>query len=410
MSQFSVQAAPADALFSLMAKYKADQFDKKVDLGIGAYRDDDGKPWVLPVVKKAERLLLEDPNVNHEYLPIAGNAQFIQCAAKAILGSDISLDRVASVQTLSGTGANHVGALFLSNYHPYSKKETPTIHIPNPTWANHNGIFGHAGLTIKTYPYFDAATRGLDAKGMLGALSKAEKGDIVLLHACAHNPTGVDPSRDQWKQIAQIVQERQLFPFFDSAYQGFASGDLDYDAWAIRYFINQGIELLVCQSFSKNMGLYGERAGCLHIVVKNQEAKKAIVTQLEKIERAEVSNPPSYGARIAAKILSTPELFDEWKRDLKTMSSRIIHMREQLKLKLEQNNTPGSWNHIVDQIGMFSYTGLTASQVSRLVNEYHVYLVANGRISMAGLNSHNIDYVAKAFAQVVLDDQKKSNL
>jgi aspartate aminotransferase len=400
MSSFEVDTAPVDPLFHLSARYKADRFEKKVDLGIGAYRDDNGKPWILPAVKKAERLLFEDPDANHEYLPIAGNAEFCDAAAKLIFGKGgMDLSRISSVQTLSGTGANHLGAAFLKKYPP-NGNTSGTIYVPDPTWANHHNIYNHAGLVIKKYPYFDPTTRGLNITGLLDTLSQAVPGDVVLLHACAHNPTGVDPTREQWIKISEVVQSRKLFPFFDSAYQGFASGDLDNDAWAIRYFANLGLEMLVCQSFSKNMGLYGERAGVLHFLA-TPESQDAVLSQLKKIERAEISNPPAYGSRIAARIVGDDVLFEEWKRDLQTMAYRIKDMRHALRSRLVEYGTPGTWDHIVDQIGMFSYTGLTATQVERLVNEFHIYLVSNGRISMAGLNSNNINYVAKAIDTVV---------
>lgn len=402
MSSFHVNEIPGDALFTLMAKYKSDSFDKKVDLGVGAYRDDNGKPWILPVVAKVDKIISEDPSVNHEYLPIAGNASLRSAAAKLVLGSSskaIAENRVVSTQTISGTGANHLGGLFLSHYQPQGGDGS--IYLPAPTWPNHKGIFENCHLKIKTYPYWDPSTKGLDFKGMLSSLKAANKGDVILLHACAHNPTGVDPTRDQWKEIAQVCQEKQLFPFFDCAYQGFASGSLDNDSWAIRYFEEQGMELSVCQSFAKNFGLYGERAGCLHFVAADKSTAKAISTQMEHLQRVEISNPPAYGSRIVSKVLNDPELFAEWERDLKTMSSRIQAMRTALRSKLEELGTPGSWNHITDQIGMFSFTGLSAQQCETLVNEHHIYLTASGRISMAGLNSHNVDYVAKCFDAVV---------
>jgi aspartate aminotransferase len=275
--------------------------------------------------------------------------------------------------------------------------------LPDPTWGNHHGIFGSLGYEIKKYPYFDATTRGLAFDRLIGALRTANRGDVVLLHACAHNPTGVDPTREQWHAIAQVVRERGLYPFFDCAYQGFASGDLDNDAYAIRYFIKQGFDLLVCQSFSKNFGLYGERCGCLHIVSGSTEVAKAVKTQLEKISREEISNPAAYGARIVRTVLNSDELFAQWVVDFRSMAQRIILMRKELRSKLEALATPGTWDHITSQIGMFSFTGLSKEQVDRLVNEFHIYLISNGRISMAGLNSHNVDYVARAINTVVRD-------
>ena len=227
----------------------------------------------------------------------------------------------------------------------------------------------------------------------------------MLLHACAHNPTGVDPTRDQWKEIATIIREKKHFPFFDCAYQGFASGDLENDAWAIRYFVDEGFELCVAQSFAKNFGLYGERAGCFHFVtLPGSDATgtiSRIASQLAILQRSEISNPPAYGARIASAVLNDQALFDEWKQNLKTMSGRIIDMRKELRSKLEELKTPGTWNHITDQIGMFSFTGLSEKQVMKIREDAHVYMTKNGRISMAGLNTNNIDYFARAVDKVV---------
>lgn len=400
-----VPQAPEDPLFGLMAAYKKDTSDKKVDLGIGAYRDNNAKPWILPVVKKADDILHKDPNLNHEYLPIAGLAEFTAAAQKLILGPDslaIKEGRAISLQTVSGTGAVHLGGLFLSKFIPHP---TPAIYLSTPTWANHNQIFTNVHLPIKSYPYFSTKTKGLDFEGMLSAIKSAPKGSIMLLHACAHNPTGVDPTSDQWKEIAVAVREGNHFPFFDCAYQGFASGDLATDNFAIRYFVEQGFELMIAQSFAKNFGLYGERAGAFHFVTspgaQSQDRAKRIASQLAILQRSEISNPPAYGARIASTVLNDPTLFKEWEEDLRTMSGRIIEMREALQSKLEELGTPGSWKHITSQIGMFSFTGLSEKQVGVLREKWHVYMTKNGRISMAGLNTHNIDYFAKAVDDVV---------
>lgn len=407
----AVPQAPEDALFGLMRAYRADQSKDKVDLGIGAYRDDNAKPWVLPVVKKADEILRNDPDLNHEYLPIAGLASFTGKAIELILGSDspaLAEKRTASVQTISGTGAVHLSALFLARFYKVAGANR-TVYLPNPTWANHNQIFGNVGLPIATYPYFDKQTRGLAIAGMLQTLRDAPERSIILLHPCAHNPTGVDPTQEQWREIAAVIKERKHFPFFDCAYQGFASGDLDRDAAAVRYFVEQGFELVIAQSFAKNFGLYGERAGCLHFVASPGPDAAGVATrvasQLAILQRSEISNPPIYGAKIAATVLNDPALYAEWKENLKEMSGRIIAMRHALRAKLEELGTPGTWNHITDQIGMFSFTGLTEEQVKRLQDEFHIYMTKNGRISMAGLNTRNVDYVAKAIDRVVRETQ-----
>ncbi|KAF4285626.1 hypothetical protein CNMCM8689_004292 [Aspergillus fumigatus] len=399
-----VPAAPEDPLFGLAQAFRQDPSDKKVDLVIGAYRDNNAKPWILPVVKKADEAIRNDPNLNHEYLPIKGLPDFTSAAQKLIVGADsaaIREKRVCTLQAISGTGALHLGALFLAKFHPVP----PKAYLSSPTWANHHQIFTNVGLKLANYPYFSAKTKGLDFDGMLGALREAPPGSIIVLHACAHNPTGVDLTQDQWKQVAVVLRERQHFPFFDTAYQGFASGDLSRDSWAIRYFVDQGFELCIAQSFAKNFGLYGQRTGAFHFVsAPGPDASTAnanIASQLAILQRSEISNPPAYGARIASRILNDPQLFAEWEEDLRTMSGRIAEMRKGLRERLEAKGTPGNWEHITSQIGMFSFTGLTEEQVKILREKWHVYMTKNGRISMAGLNTHNLDYFAEAVDSVV---------
>lgn len=359
-------------------------------------------------MQQADEILRKDPAVNHEYLPIAGLVDFTSASQKLILGASspaISEKRVTSLQTISGTGAVHLGALFLSKFYSPAIAEAKTIYVSNPTWANHNQIFGNVSLPVKNYPYFSKETKGLDFDGMIGTLSSAPEGSIILLHACAHNPTGVDPTQEQWKKIAAVMKQRRQFPFFDCAYQGFASGSLAQDGWAINYFVEQGFELMIAQSYAKNFGLYGERAGCFHFVAAPSSSAvdetTRVGSQLAILQRSEISNPPAYGARIASLVLNDPKLFAQWEEDLRTMSGRIIEMRKALQSKLEELKTPGTWNHITDQIGMFSFTGLSEKQVGQLREKFHIYMTKNGRISMAGLNTGNVEYFAKAVDSVV---------
>ncbi|KAI1815333.1 PLP-dependent transferase [Poronia punctata] len=404
-----VPQAPEDAVFGLMRAYKADDYPNKIDLSVGAYRDNNAKPWVLPVVKKADEILRNDPNLDHEYGPIAGIPAFTTKAAELILGGAdspaIKEKRVTSVQTISGTGACHLGALFLAKFYPGNKQ----VYLSNPTWANHNQIFSNVSIPVAEYPYFHKETRGLDFEGMKKALVNATDRSVILLHACAHNPTGVDPTLEQWKEIANIMREKKHFPFFDCAYQGFASGDLMKDNAAVRLFVEQGFELVIAQSFAKNFGIYGERAGCFHFVASPAPDASAtatrIASQLAILQRSEISNPPLYGARIVSTVLNDGTLFAEWEENLRTMSGRIIDMRKALRSKLEALGTPGTWNHITEQIGMFSFTGLNEKQVLKLREEAHVYMTKNGRISMAGLNENNIDYFVKAVDKAVREDQ-----
>lgn len=325
-----------------------------------------------------------------------------------MLGGDspaLKEKRATSMQTISGTGAVHLGALFLAKFY----KGNRTVYLSNPTWANHHQIFSNVGLKIEQYPYFSKETKGLDFAGMKSTIQNAPDRSIILLHPCAHNPTGVDPTLDQWKELATVIRQKNHFPFFDCAYQGFASGNLARDAAAVHYFVEQGFELLVAQSFAKNFGLYGERAGCFHAVTApGPDASTTIsriASQLAILQRSEISNPPLYGARIAATVLNDKALFAEWEQNLEEMSGRIISMRTALRSKLEELGTPGTWNHITDQIGMFSFTGLSEKQVLQLREEFHVYMTKNGRISMAGLNTRNVDYFAKAVDKVVRDAQ-----
>jgi len=259
----------------------------------------------------------------------------------------------------------------------------------------------HADIPCKPYRYWNDKTRRLDITGMLSDLQNVPERSIILLHACAHNPTGIDPTPDQWKQICAVMKQRSLLPWFDSAYQGFASGDLDRDAWAIRYFVDQGCEMLASQSFAKNFGLYGERIGGLHIVTSDSKKVDDLISQLNVIIRAMYSNPPKQGAEIVKVILTNPQLLAEWKSELRAMSERITRMRTLLHEALKKQGTPGDWTHILNQIGMFSFTGLTTPQCEALIKKHHIYLVTTGRISLTGVNSSNVSYLAQAIDDVV---------
>lgn len=402
------QTAPV-AVFKLTQDFSNDQFPNKVNLGVGAYRTDEGKPWVLPVVKKVEKIIVHDDRLNHEYLPILGLPEFRSSSSKIVLGEDspaIREDRVGGVQCLGGTGALKIGAEFLRRFYNGNNNTKTPVYVSAPTWENHNAVFSSAGFEdVRPYKYWDAEKRGLDLSGFLRDLESCPECSIFVLHACAHNPTGTDPTQEQWKRIAEVMMRRKLFAFFDSAYQGFASGNLDKDAWAVRYFVSKGIEMFCAQSFSKNFGLYNERVGNLTIVARDADNLKRVLSQMEKIVRTTWSNPPSQGARIVAVTLNSPELFSEWKENVKTMADRVLLMRAQLKAKLQSLGTPGTWDHITDQIGMFSFTGLNSKQVEYMVKEKHIYLMASGRINMCGLTSKNIDYVAESIHEAVVKVQ-----
>lgn len=395
----NVVQAPEDPILGVTVAYNKDPSPVKLNLGVGAYRTEEGKPLVLNVVRKAEQKLVNDPSRVKEYLPILGLVDFYKLSAKLILGADspaILENRVASAQCLSGTGSLRVGTEFLARH--YNQR---TIYIPQPTWGNHPKVFTCGGLNVKGYRYYDPATRGLDLQGLLEDLNAADSGAIVLFHACAHNPTGVDPTLEQWEQIRQLMRSKGLLPFFDSAYQGFASGSLDEDAQSVRMFVADGGECFIAQSYAKNMGLYGERVGALSIVCKTADVASRVESQLKLVVRPMYSNPPLHGASIVASILKDKSLYDEWTIELKEMADRIISMRQQLFDALTARGTPGDWSHIIKQIGMFTFTGLNADQVTFMRAEYHIYMTSDGRISMAGLSSRTVPHLADAIHAAV---------
>lgn len=299
------------------------------------------------------------------------------------------------MQALSGTGACRLLADFQKRYQPESE-----IYIPVPTWANHHNIWRDAQVSQKTYHYYHPESRGLDFSGMMEDIKNAPKGSFFLLHACAHNPTGVDPTEEQWKEISQLIKEKGHFPFFDMAYQGFASGDPERDAKAIRIFLEDGHLLGISQSFAKNMGLYGQRVGCLSVLCDDEKQAVAVKSRLQQIARPMYSNPPVHGALIVSIILSDPDLKQLWLKEVKGMADRIIGMRSALRENLEKLGSPLPWEHITNQIGMFCYSGMTPEQVDRLTSEFHIYLTRNGRISMAGVTTKNVEYLANAIHEV----------
>uniref|UniRef100_A0A7N0V5X0 Aspartate aminotransferase n=1 Tax=Kalanchoe fedtschenkoi TaxID=63787 RepID=A0A7N0V5X0_KALFE len=394
-----VVQAPEDPILGVTVAYNKDPSPVKLNLGVGAYRTEEGKPLVLNVVRKAEQQLVADRSRVKEYIPIAGLADFNKLSAKLMFGDDspaILENRITTVQCLSGTGSLRVGGEFLAKHH-----HQPTIYIPTPTWGNHPKIFTLAGLSVKTYRYYDPTTRGLNFHGLMEDLGSAPSGSVVLLHACAHNPTGVDPTLQQWEQIRKLIRSKGLLPFFDSAYQGFASGSLDADAKPVRMFVADGGELLAAQSYAKNLGLYGERVGALSIICGSSDVARRVESQLKLVIRPMYSSPPIHGASIVATILKDRDLFHEWTIELKGMADRIISMRHQLFDALRKRGTPGDWSHIIKQIGMFTFTGLNKEQVEFMNKEYHIYMTSDGRISMAGLSTKTVPHLADAIHAAV---------
>jgi len=393
-----VEMGPPDPILGVTEAFKKDTNPKKINLGVGAYRDDSGKPFILPCVKDAEKKLAAT-QLDHEYLPIGGNAKFCQAAAELAFGSDshIIKDKTnVTVQGLSGTGSLTLGAAFLRDHFPGTKD----LYLPSPTWGNHIPLFRKKGFNIKNYRYYDPKTCGFDVKGCLDDINQIPERSIIVLHACAHNPSGVDPKPNEWELISDAVKKRNLFPFFDMAYQGFASGDIDRDAGALRLFIEQGHQVALAQSFAKNMGLYGQRVGAFSLTARDADEAAKLISQLKIVIRPMYSNPPLHGARIAEIVLTDNNLYNQWLKDVKLMADRIISMRHALRSGLTREGSKRDWSHVTDTIGMFCYTGMTPEQVSRLWSDFSVYLTKDGRISIAGITSKNVDYLAHAIHQV----------
>lgn len=393
-----VEMGPPDAILGVTEAFKRDNNPKKINLGVGAYRDDNGKPFVLPSVLKAEEKM-RAKSLDKEYSPISGNMEFCKHSIKLALGDDNTIvpnGLNSTVQSISGTGALWIGAKFIEHFFPYSRD----VYLPAPSWGNHAQIVKLAKLNAKSYRYYDPKTCGLDFKGALEDISKIPEKSVILLHACAHNPTGVDPKPEQWAELSSVIKKRNLFIFFDMAYQGFASGDVNKDAQAVRYFLKDGHRIALAQSYAKNFGLYGERVGAFTLVGADKDEAARTLSQLKILIRPMYSNPPIHGARIVAEVLGDSALKQEWLSDVKGMADRIISVRTELRDNLKKNGSSRDWSHITDQIGMFCYTGLNASQVQNLTKNYSVYLTKDGRISMAGVTSKNVDYLAQAIHEV----------
>jgi len=380
--------------------FKKDNNPKKVSLGVGAYRDNEGKPWILPSIKKAQEILFSK-NADNEYLPIAGYQDFVNEAVKLAYtenSSSIKNNKLAAMQVLSGTGGLKVVCDYIRLFAP--NKDKTVIHLSNPTWGNHKSIIERSSLKYEEYRYYDNQKIAINIDWIMDDINKVKKHDVVLFHPCAHNPTGCDLSNDDWNKLQKLCMEKDLLVLFDMAYQGFATGDTDKDAYAVRLFEQKGNNIILTQSFAKNMGLYGQRVGAMSVVCESSEEVKRVMSQLKLVARSSYSNPPAYGARLAHLVLSNPELNQMWLDEIKQMAGRIKSMRDQIVKKLKDNGSTKDWSHIAKQIGMFAYTGLNKEQVSKIIKEYSIYMTANGRISIAGLNTNNVDYVAKAMHEI----------
>lgn len=402
-----IPLAPPDKILGISEAFQRDNNAQKINLGVGAYRDNSGKPIVFPSVKKAEQVLLE-AETNKEYTGITGSKPFqaavrdfiFNNSGKDIHGAKLIKDnRIVTAQTISGTGSLRVIADFLKRFYSSSH-----IIVPKPTWANHVAVFTDAGMSADYYTYYDKDANGLDYENLKKSISNAQDESVILLHACCHNPTGMDLTSEQWDEVLAIVEQKKLFPLVDMAYQGFASGSPYKDIGLIRKMNRLVTEgkiptYALCQSFAKNMGLYGERVGSISIVTESSEHSGAIESQLKKLIRPMYSNPPIHGSRIVETIFADETLMTEWLADLDAVVGRLNVVRDKLYEKLDKTNY--NWDHLLKQRGMFIYTGLNAEQVIELREKYSVYATEDGRFSISGVNENNVDYLADAINQVI---------
>lgn len=393
----AVEMAPRDPILGLNEAFNADTRATKVNLGVGVYCDDSGKIPLLAAVRAAEKARLE-ALPSRGYQPIEGPASYNQAVQNLLFGAGSELikdGRVVTVEALGGTGALKVGADYLKRLLPTAK-----VCISDPSWENHRALFESAGFAVENYPYYDAASKGVDFAAMKACLAGLPAGTIVVLHACCHNPTGADLSEAQWQEVVETVRARGLVAFIDMAYQGFADG-IEPDALALRLFAASGLQFFVSSSFSKSFSLYGERVGALSIVTAGKDESARVLSQVKRVVRTNYSNPPTHGGAIVAAVLASPELRKLWEEELAGMRERIRAMRTGLVEKLRARGVAQDFSFVAKQRGMFSYTGLGAGQVERLKAEFGIYAVSTGRICLAALNSRNIDYTADAIAAIL---------
>jgi aspartate/tyrosine/aromatic aminotransferase len=392
-----IETAPPDAIFGLKEAYAKDPNPDKINLTVGVYKDDTGQTPIFRTVKLAEARMLEEEN-SKSYLSIDGSPEYAAAVQGLVFGADhevVTSGRAVTAQTPGGTGALRVGADFVKRIKPDAR-----IWLSDPTWANHPQIMAAAGLAFEKYPYFDPATNGLAFDKMMAALEQIPAGDIVLLHGCCHNPTGADPTPEQWVQIADVIAERGLVPFVDFAYQGLADG-LREDATGILTICRPDSEMLVSNSFSKNFGLYNERVGALTVVTPSPEAAQASISHVKKCIRANYSNPPSHGASIVVAVLNDPELRAQWEGEVQAMCDRINGLRKLFVETLAAKGVERDFSFIERQRGMFSFSGLTKEQAQALREQHSVYILDNGRMNVAGMNADNMDAICEAVASVL---------
>ncbi len=394
----NVEMAPKDPILGVTETYNADTNPSKVNLGVGVYYDDDSKVPVLKSVRTAEQKMAETA-MPRNYLPIDGLAVYNKAVQEVVFGAGseaVKSGRIVTVQTLGGTGGLKVGADLLRRLNPNAE-----AWISDPSWENHRALLEYAGFKVNEYPYYDAATHGLRFDAMIACLDKLPAGAVVLLHACCHNPTGVDLTMPQWEKVIEVVKARNLVPFLDIAYQGFAES-LDADAAAVRAFTKACPAVFVSSSFSKSLSLYGERIGSCSVVTASKDEAAKVLSQIKRVIRTNYSNPSSHGGQTVASVLTSTELHQQWEQELGLMRDRIKTMRHALVEKIRAQRADFDFSHVIDQRGMFSYSGLTKEHVRRLREEYSIYALDSGRICVAALNSKNIDYVANAIARVLV--------
>ncbi len=392
-----VKMAPDDPILGLNEAFGHDSRKEKVNLSIGVYCTEEGKVPLLHVVAQTEKKILEE-GAPHTYLPMSGIPAFNSGVQTLVFGKGspiIKEKRAVTVQTLGGTGALRLGAELLS-----VTLKDPEAVVSDPTWGNHIAIFSKPGIKVGKYPYYDKAKGGINIKAMLDGLSKLKKNTIVILHACCHNPTGFDPTIEQWAKIVDVCKTKGLIPFLDIAYQGFGAG-IEEDAASIRLFAKAGIPFFVASSFSKSFSLYGERIGALTVVCNSQEEATRVLSLVKTLIRANYSNPPIHGGKIVATVLNDPKLLAQWHKDLAEMRVRVKKMRKALVESLKKQGATKDFSFIEAQNGMFSFSGLNPDQVQRLKDEFGVYAVKNGRICVAALTTKNVDYTAKAIKKVL---------
>jgi aromatic-amino-acid transaminase len=399
MSIFTaVEMAPRDPILGINEAFAADTNPNKVNLGVGVYYDDNGKLPLLQCVQAAEKLMMDSPKPRG-YLPIDGIAAYDSAVKSLVFGADsepVKSGRIATAQGIGGTGGLKIGADFLKKLSPNA-----TVLISDPSWENHRALFSQAGFVVESHPYYDAAKRGVNFDGMLAALSAAAAGTIVVLHACCHNPTGYDITPAQWEQVIAVVKARSLTPFLDMAYQGFGHGIAE-DGAVVAKFVAAGLSFLVSTSFSKSFSLYGERVGALSVLCTSTEEAARVLSQLKLVIRTNYSNPQIHGGTIVATVLNTPALRAQWEGELTEMRMRIKAMRQKLVDGLKAAGVQQDMRFITDQIGMFSYSGLSKDQMQRLRSEFGVYGTDAGRMCVAALNSKNIEYVCASIASVMV--------